>query len=189
MDESDFGKKFYKKVTVDGKTVGKWVVFVGFAEYDDDCNDIHRVKANGYEEWNEYDENGNMISKKTSNDDKIIYKVKCNSEGKIVHREGSDGEEKWWEYDESGNKIYEKTLDSNGYEKEWFYEYNDENKCVHQKNFVDGDISEEAFYELNEKGYKSHTKALKDGEEFNFWNEYEYWENGKPQKAFVFRAL
>lgn len=51
MEEYELGKKLYKKVTVDGKTVGRWVIFAEINEYDEEGNKIHTIREDGFEEW------------------------------------------------------------------------------------------------------------------------------------------
>ena len=72
---AEVGEKTYKEVTVNGKTLSKWVEVLSISEYDNNGNLIHFKDRYGKEEWNEYDSNGNLI-----------------------HVKDSDGDERWGEY-------------------------------------------------------------------------------------------
>ena len=72
---AEVGEKTYKEVTVNGKTLSKWVEVLSISEYDNNENLIHFKDSDGYEYWKEYDSNGNLI-----------------------HYKDSDGDEKWYEY-------------------------------------------------------------------------------------------
>ena len=93
---AEVGEKTYKEVTVNGKTLSKWVEVLSISEYDNNGNLIHFKDSDGYESWKEYDRNGNKI-----------------------HSKDSDGKEKWYEYDGNGNRIHYK--DSSG--EEYWHEY------------------------------------------------------------------
>ena len=93
---AEVGEKTYKEVTVNGKTLSKWVEVLSISEYDNNGNLIHSKNSNGYEYWKEYDSNGNLI-----------------------HSKDSDGYESWKEYDSNGNQIHYK--DSSG--EEYWHEY------------------------------------------------------------------
>lgn len=150
---------------------------------------IHVSRGDGNELWIERDGNGHIASWKENDNDKIIYKLTYNEDGKIEYREGSDGSEDWYEHDDEGNNIYIKSSSPFDSDKEWFREYNG-NKCVHEK-YLDGDeLKREEFYEYDEEGYMSHKNRIKsDGREIDFWYEYEYGENEKPLKMYVYRAM
>ena len=68
---------------------------------------IHLRDSSGYEVWNEYDDNGN-----------------------IIHLRDSTGYEAWYEYDNSGNLIHGR--DSTGYE--WWREYDTHGNMIHSRN-------------------------------------------------------
>lgn len=72
---AEVGEKTYKEVTVNGKTLSKWVEVLSISEYDSNGNLIHSQNSHGLEKWNEYDSNGNQI-----------------------HYKDNDGEEYWHEY-------------------------------------------------------------------------------------------
>ena len=95
---AEVGEKTYKEVTVNGKTLSKWVEVLSISEYDNNGNLIHYKNSNGYEEWGEYDSNGNLI-----------------------HYKNSDGKEEWNEYDSNGNQIHYKDSDGEEYWHEYTY--------------------------------------------------------------------
>ena len=95
---AEVGEKTYKEVTVNGKTLSKWVEVLSISEYDNNGNLIHYKNSNGYEYWKEYDSNGNLI-----------------------HSKDSDGKEEWNEYDSNGNQIHYKDNDGEEYWHEYTY--------------------------------------------------------------------
>ena len=95
---AEVGEKTYKEVTVNGKTLSKWVEVLSISEYDNNENLIHFKDSDGYEEWGEYDSNGNLI-----------------------HYKNSDGKEEWNEYDSNGNQIHYKDNDGEEYWHEYTY--------------------------------------------------------------------
>ena len=95
---AEVGEKTYKEVTVNGKTLSKWVEVLSISEYDNNENLIHFKDSDGYEYWKEYDSNGNLI-----------------------HYKNSDGKEEWNEYDSNGNQIHYKDNDGEEYWHEYTY--------------------------------------------------------------------
>jgi|694.fasta_scaffold36856_13 YD repeat-containing protein len=78
-------------------------------------NEIHIKDSDGYEYWNEYDENSNRIHYKDSDGSESWYEYDENNN--LIHYKNSDGFEFWKEYDENNNLIHRK--DSFGSEA-WF---------------------------------------------------------------------
>ena len=95
---AEVGEKTYKEVTVNGKTLSKWVEVLSISEYDNNGNLIHSKDSNGSEGWYKYDSNGNLI-----------------------HSQNSHGLEKWYEYDSNGNQIHYKDNDGEEYWHEYTY--------------------------------------------------------------------
>ena len=93
---AEVGEKTYKEVTVNGKTLSKWVEVLSISEYDNNGNLIHYKNSNGYEYWKEYDSNGNSIHFKNSNSYEKWYEY--NSNGNLIHSKDSNGKEEWYEY-------------------------------------------------------------------------------------------
>lgn len=102
------GYEDYKKFSYrDGSNYEQWI------EYDSNGNKIHFKDSDRYEVWYEYDSNGNEIHTKDSRGEESWREY--NDKGKEVHYKVSNGYEKWTEYDPSGTvKIFEH--DSNGTE-------------------------------------------------------------------------
>ena len=95
---AEVGEKTYKEVTVNGKTLSKWVEVYSISEYDNNGNLIHFKSSDFVEYWKEYDSNG-----------------------KLIHSKDSDGDEKWYEYDSNGNQIHYKDNDGEEYWHEYTY--------------------------------------------------------------------
>ena len=93
---AEVGEKTYKEVTVNGKTLSKWVEVLSISEYDNNGNLIHSKDIYSKEEWNEYDNNGNLIHSKYSNGREVWYEYDSN--GNEIHYKNSDGKEEWHEY-------------------------------------------------------------------------------------------
>ena len=51
---AEVGEKTYKEVTVNGKTLSKWVEVLSISEYDSNGNQIHYKDSSGEEYWHEY---------------------------------------------------------------------------------------------------------------------------------------
>ena len=115
--KDEVGERLHKEVTVDGKTLSKWVEVLSISEYDNNENLIHFKDSDGYEYWKEYDSNGNEIHSKYSNGEEYWYEYDRN--GNKIHSKDSDGYEEWYEYDGNGNEIHSK--DSSG--EEYWHEY------------------------------------------------------------------
>ena len=79
-------------------------------EYDERGNLSHRVGADGYEVWMEYDENDLEIHFRSS-------------------LGGDLGVELWWEYDERGNMIHHRK--DNGFQL-WL-EYDEDNTVIRRR--------------------------------------------------------
>ena len=117
---AEVGEKTYKEVTVNGKTLSKWVEVLSISEYDNNGNLIHYKNSDGKEEWNEYDNNGNLIhSKYSTYTDSHDKWNEYDSNGNLIHSKYSYGWEEWHEYDNNGNLIHFKNSDG---DEKW-YEY------------------------------------------------------------------
>ena len=106
---AEVGEKTYKEVTVNGKTLSKWVEVLSISEYDNNENLIHYKNSNGYEYWKEYDSNGNLIHSKDS--DGYESWKEYDSNGNLIHSKYSYSWEEWSEYDSNGNLIHFKDSD------------------------------------------------------------------------------
>jgi YD repeat-containing protein len=93
-------------------------------------NVVYRKDSNGFEIWQEYDENNNRIHRKDSNGFEIWYEYDENHN--IIYRKDSNGFEIWQEYDENHNIIYRK--DSEGFE-DWTW-YDSEGYKIPNPNLV-----------------------------------------------------
>ena len=217
MEEYEFGKRVYKQVIVDGKKVGKWVVLTEVEDWDGNGKLIHRIDAsNNYEEWKEYDENGNeihtsdnqgnevwweydskgeKISFRNNKGVKVSAQNKYNSDDKIIFSERSDATTTEFEYDENGHLIYIKNVTPSGSfgetVEEQFAEYSDEygDKIISKKAIVNGELKQEDFFERDDKNSWVHKKSIREGREFNFWADCEYDENGKLVKTLIYRGM
>ena len=116
---AEVGEKTYKEVTVNGKTLSKWVEVLSISEYDSNGNLIHFKDSDGYEYWKEYDSNGNEIHYKTSNGKEEWYEYDSN--GNPIHYKDNKGNEEWYEYDSNGNQIHYKDNDGEEYWHEYTY--------------------------------------------------------------------
>ena len=120
--KDEVGERLRKEVTVDGKTLSKWVEVLSISEYDSNGNEIHSKYSNGEEYWYEYDRNGNKIHSKDSDGYEEWYEYDGN--GNEIHSKTKYGNEYWYEYDSNGNQIHYK--DSDGYE--YWCEYDSNGK-------------------------------------------------------------
>ena len=80
---AEVGEKTYKEVTVNGKTLSKWVEVLSISEYDNNENLIHYKNSDGKEEWNEYDSNGNQIHYKDSSGEEYWHEYTYWKNGKV----------------------------------------------------------------------------------------------------------
>lgn len=84
------GEKVYKKVTVDGKTISKWVVFEEMTEYNEYGKPLCYGDSDGTEGWYDHDENGNEIHYKNNGD--------YDARGNEIHFKNNHNREWWFEY-------------------------------------------------------------------------------------------
>ncbi len=105
------GKEIHSKSIVGEEEWEEW------KEYDINGNLIHYKSNDGEEEWNEYDSDGNCIHYKDCDGFEIWREY--NSNGKCIHHKDIDGDEKWNEYDSKGKLIHSKYNDG----KEFWYKY------------------------------------------------------------------
>ena len=80
---AEVGEKTYKEVTVNGKTLSKWVEVLSISEYDNNENLIHFKDSDGYEYWKEYDSNGNQIHYKDSSGEEYWHEYTYWKNGKV----------------------------------------------------------------------------------------------------------
>ena len=94
--KDEVGERLHKEVTVDGKTLSKWVEVLSISEYDNNGNLIHYKNSDVVEYWKEYDSNGNLIHSKYSYSWEEWSEYDSN--GNLIHYKDNDGEEYWHEY-------------------------------------------------------------------------------------------
>ena len=132
-----------------------------FDEYEDEYEDI--IDSN-IEEWFEYDEMGNLIHQKDSDEREYWYEY--DEKGNLVHEKDFRGRKYWYEYDDKGNLIHEK-IDEYYEKKEIWHKYNDEGQKIYSKDSHETEF----WYEYDENGkeicYKSSYGLLR-GEEVSY---------------------
>jgi YD repeat-containing protein len=115
--------------------------------YDDRGNCIYWKISNddwdegGEETWYEYDERNNLSCIRHYNGTDAKYKYDKND--KMVYYKSSNGVEVWWEYNKNGKLIYRR--DSCGNENWWVYDKEDKRK----------DITEQKIKEREQKEFLS----------------------------------
>ena len=109
---------------------------------------IYTKDSDGFEEWTEYDNKGNIIHFKDSEGFEKWYEY--NDKGNVIHFKDSEGLEEWIEYDNKGNQIHFK----NSYGFETWTEYDDKGHEIHFKRST----GHETWSEYDEKGNKIHSK-------------------------------
>lgn len=77
------GEKVYKKVTVDGKTISKWVVFEEMTEYNEYGKPLCYGDSDGTEWWYDHDENGNEIHFKNNHNREWWFEYTFHENGKV----------------------------------------------------------------------------------------------------------
>ncbi|MBR0125305.1 MAG: hypothetical protein IJM03_08170, partial [Treponema sp.] len=134
MEDLKLGGTYYRKVTVNGERVNKWVVLVKMARFDSNGHPIWEVRPKGYEVWYENDSHGNRISEKRNNGQEFTWKRKYDTNGNCIwfKKAGDEEKEVWTEYDSNGNCIHKKISSEEGLEEIW-YEYDSNGKCIHKK--------------------------------------------------------
>ena len=170
-----------------------------YHEYDKNNLLIHSKMSTVGETWYEYDAGGNRIHSKDSSGYECWYKY--DADGNRIYEKNSSGYEAYYEYDNAGNKIHAKTKDS-----ETWYDYDNHGNCIHSKgtneneiwNKYDAygnvvymkvkDIKTGKFYgwndvwEYDSKGNVIHYS----GSARDYWYEYQFSEDGKIVKKFVY---
>lgn len=117
------------------------IYYEEWREYDTQGNEIHFKDSYGQEYWKEYDRQGNEIYFKNSTGYQEWKEY--DKRGNEIHYKRFDGYEWWKEYDEQGNEIHRK--DTNGYE--WRKEDNPDNQ-------------ENKLIEIKEEDVKSFTFTI-----------------------------
>ena len=187
------GEKVYKEVSVNGKTISKWLIVSDITEYDikgaeilyhesSNCLKMEEVSienfleeiCEGYDDKN-YDNKGNLIYVKSSVGDEIWYEY--DNKGNKIHFKTSTGYEGWWKYDSKGNIIYYKNSLGN---EEW-YEYDNKGNKIHSKD----NRGYEEWCEYDSKGNEIHYKDSKGYEE---WTEYIFRIDGTKKRRIVYRS-
>jgi len=97
-------------------------------EYDQNNNLIHLKSSSGFECWYEYDKNNNMVRCKNNNGYEIWYKYDQNN--KVIYYKDSDDIECQYKYDQNNNAIYYKHITKNEI-FESRREYNENNKEIY----------------------------------------------------------
>ncbi len=94
----------------------------------------YRKWSDGYEQWHEYNEKGNVIHSKDSTGYEVRYEYDENDENdNMIHYKNSDGDEMRWEYNDKGNIIHRKDFD--GHEAR--YKYNEKGDMILRKDSND----------------------------------------------------
>ena len=180
-----FGTPIYKSFVENGEEIYRWAVLIWINEFDVNGRKIYE-KYQSYdgdieEYWFEYNDNGNLLSIKSSdgrnawfeydkNGNEIHYKnsrgfeywVEYDSNGNKVHMKYSIGSEFWSEYDTNGNKTH--SIDSDGNES--WYEYDANGNKTHS---IDSD-GNESWYEYDANGNEIHYRNSTGDES---WTEYD----------------
>lgn len=125
MREDDFEYKeileerdgYIKAIDTSDVVIEKW--------FDDKGRCIHYKEVNcDYEDWTEYDENGNDIHFKNTNDYEDWTEYDDNN--KMIHYTCNYGLEEWCKYDDNGRLI--ECIGSTGYEE--YRTYDDKGKLI-----------------------------------------------------------
>lgn len=147
-------------------------------ELDDKGNMIHIRESNGFEKWYEYDDKGNCIYSKNS--DGLEQWNKFDNNGKKVYFRNSEGREVWITYDEKGNEIRHKYSLGPGkfvYDRRTLREYDDKGHVIHVKEvWLKGfgeDKKSGAFEEWREYDEKGNCIYCKDSNGHERWNKYD----------------
>ncbi|MCQ2589015.1 MAG: hypothetical protein MJ179_01190 [Treponema sp.] len=199
MNKNDLMKSLKKKVFVNGKIKNKLVELI-LIERIDTTRDLTIYEANGlWEDWNEYDEQGNytLTRKIYSNgiEKTITYENTYSNNGNLIHWKNSEGCEQ--SFDENGYLIYDKgygnqeyrfdnsnkeiictDYDKKGNEIHWkradgfetWCEYDEFNNLIHEYN----NEGEETWFDYDEKGNEIHWKRA---DKLESWYEYDEFRN------------
>ena len=81
--KDEVGERLHKEVTVNGKTLSKWVEVLSISEYDSNGNEIHSKTKYGNEYWDEYDSNGNQIHYKDNSGEEYWHEYTYWKNGKV----------------------------------------------------------------------------------------------------------
>ena len=100
--------------------------------YDEDEISNIALSSNIVLVFRKYDENGNLIYTRNS-DDGIEQWREYDDNSNLIYHKNSKGLEKWFEYDENGNKIYYKDSD----QLERWYEYDENNNLIRIRRSCD----------------------------------------------------
>ena len=139
-------------------------------ECDDKGNMIHIRESNGFEKWYEYDDKGKVIHSKDSNG--YEQRNKFDDKGNQIHFVNSDEYEEWQKYDKNGNLIYYEN--SNGLKK--WHERDDKGNEIHYRDSDGYEIRKE----YNEKGnliYVRHSNGLEQWHEYDNNNNQIYYKD------------
>ncbi len=185
LKRDDYGEKRYtinvQENKLDRKNDNSYM-----AEYEDDR--IIHEKTSFLEAWYSYDNNGNLIYRKSIHS---LYKeiteqwMEYDSNANLIHEKDNKNFEKWYNYDNKGNLIYWKTSDNS----ECWQEFNEKNLLIHRKNKIDldGRIGYlEYWYEYDSHGNLTITK---DRNGIDSFNEYSYFANGNIKTKTYYSSL
>lgn len=192
MTEDDLGNRFYKKVVVDGKILGKWVRLSKIEEYDADENIIRVLNGSVFlgmkekyevlkplikydETLKDYEEAGHLIHESTKTvfidksqfileeDGRYSFEISTNDGNAILFF--SNDEETFYTLDERGNPIMKERVQGSKRDVSTIeYEYDDNGNRIYEKR--DNNLSEtqeEIFREFDENGNIFHATAIKNG--------------------------
>lgn len=130
-------------------------------EYDDNGNEIHTKRADGYERWLEYDENGRLIT--TTDSSGITTRYEYDSKGNMITVICYDGSKYVNEYNDMNLQTSSKFYDGNGkLVREETREYNDEGNITKFSNI---------YYDIDEKTIIT-----------NYTTTYKYYEEEKEEE-------
>ena len=184
-----------------------------YYEYDKDGRLIRLTGKDDYGdefvEWYKYDEHGNEVYRRNSDNLETRTEHDYDENGMLVHSKGRD-DEKWYEYDEQGNLILLRTKENyceycNEYEyeydesgnitykeegdwKEWNkYDENGVIKSSRRKTSIGTSIESLRYYD--EDGNVVLHKYCENGSEEEYWYKYKFWENGTIKQRIRYRAV
>lgn len=204
MTEDDLGNRFYKKVVVDGKILGKWVRLSKIEEYDADENIIRVLDGSVFlgmkekyevlkplikydETLKDYEEAGHLIHESTKTvfidksqfileeDGRYSFEISTNDGNAILFF--SNDEETFYTLDERGNPVMEERVQgSKRHVSTTEYEYDLAGKTIFTHTTFSGCFYD-TVYEYDDKGNCVHKKTGNNRDLIEFY--FDFDENGK----------